>query len=159
MLDSPIPDQGPPLATGPVPPPPVTLEAWSTLVADFEAGCLPWSAWRHPQHLAVTSWYIWHEGLATATIELPGRIRAFNASHGVVTTLTRGYHETLTRFWLLRVADVWDRRPALEAPLEAHARVQTELADKNLPFSYYSRERLMSKEARKDWLAPDLQAL
>jgi hypothetical protein len=31
--------------------------------------------------------------------------------------------------------------------------------DKNLPLEYYSRERLMSREARTCWLEPDLKAL
>jgi hypothetical protein len=31
--------------------------------------------------------------------------------------------------------------------------------DKNLPLTYYSRERLMSWEARTRWVEPDLKAL
>jgi len=30
---------------------------------------------------------------------------------------------------------------------------------KRLPFEYYSRERLMSWEARMDWVGPDLKPL
>jgi hypothetical protein len=31
--------------------------------------------------------------------------------------------------------------------------------DRALPFAYYSRERLMSDDARHDWVEPDLQAM
>ena len=33
------------------------------------------------------------------------------------------------------------------------------LADKELPRRYYSRERLMSPQARTSWIEPDLQPL
>jgi hypothetical protein len=34
-----------------------------------------------------------------------------------------------------------------------------EYGDKNLPFRYWSRERLMSPEARAGWVEPDLEPL
>ncbi|MBS2035354.1 hypothetical protein JST97_10220 [bacterium] len=85
-------------------------------------------------------------------------IQRLNEVHQVPLTPTGGYHETLTRVWFGLVAravkavgldrdsenlSLWDQ--AL-APLQ----------DKQLPLRYYSRERLMSWEARIGWLLPDL---
>lgn len=138
------------------PPIPTSQAAWDVLVTGFEAGTLPWAAWRHPQHLAVTAWYMRRDGFERTRTELPVRIRAFNAAHGVETTLERGYHETLTRFWLDQVQAYLQTAPA--DTRELLAGLDAALGDKNLPYTVYSRERLMSGEARTTYLAPDVSA-
>jgi len=35
----------------------------------------------------------------------------------------------------------------------------TKYADRTLPFRYYTRDRLMSWEARVNWVEPDLRAI
>lgn len=77
-------------------------------------------------------------------------IQALNAANGIPQTETGGYHETLTRFWLTLVRKHWAGE---WAPFWAV------LGDKKLPLRHYSRERLMSREARSGWLEPDLQPL
>ena len=149
----------PPIADGPPPPPPDSQAAWEALVAAFEDASLPWAGWRHPQHLAVSTHYLQREGLEATRQRLPGRIRAFNAAHGVEATPTRGYHETLTRCWLLLVAGVLAQGPAGEPAIAALARVVAALDDQQLPLRHYSRERLMSAEARAGWVEPDLLPL
>lgn len=139
-----------------VPPMPASQAAWDALVAGFEAGTLPWSSWRHPQHLAVTLWYVRRDGVEATYRDLPGRIRAFNAAHGVETTLERGYHETLTRFWLALVAGFAAEQGEAE-PATLLSALEAALGDKHLPLAYYSRERLMSWEARRSWAEPDLR--
>lgn len=149
------------MAEDDIPPMPATLAEWVTLVAAFEAGSLPWSAWRHPQHLAVTSWYVRRDGVAATLAALPDRIRAFNAAHGVETTIDRGYHETLTRFWLALVTAYWhaaEEAGAAYDPLALLADLGARLGDKALPTSYWSPGRLGTWEARRGWVAPDLRA-
>ena len=147
----------PPVADGPPPPIPATDEAWAALVAAFEDHSLPWSGWRHPQHLAVTLWYVRRDGVATTYRDLPGRIRAFNAAHGVETTLERGYHETLTRFWLALVAEYWAKADAGAEAGDLLAGLDAKLGDKYLPRAYYTPERINGWEARRGWVPPDLQ--
>jgi hypothetical protein len=51
-------------------------------------------------------------------------------------------------------------RTPLDAPLADLAnQLIVECVDRNLPFTYYSRERLMSPEARRGWVEPDLRPL
>jgi hypothetical protein len=38
-------------------------------------------------------------------------------------------------------------------------RVVDECADREIPYAYYSRERLMSPDARRGWIEPDLAPL
>ena len=51
------------------------------------------------------------------------------------------------------LADVRPRAAPCE--LARPARSCPELADKDLPLKYYSRERLFSDEARAEWVEPD----
>ena len=70
-----------------------------------------------------------------------------------------GYHETITLFYIRAI-----RRHLNDA---GETRTLAELLDgllkacgaRNFPFEYYSRERLLSWEARTGWLEPDLKPL
>ena len=78
-----------------------------------------------------------------------------NAAHGLVETAKRGYHETMTRAWLLLVGAAMQESTEAESSLaflEAHgARL-----GKDAPLRHYSRERLLSLEARTRYVEPDL---
>ncbi|MGH9426253.1 MAG: hypothetical protein ACRD2L_08120 [Terriglobia bacterium] len=70
-----------------------------------------------------------------------------------------GYHETITLFWTHML-----RRYLNEAGKDSNIvtltnRLSEGWAHKNLPFDFYSRERLMSEEALRHWMAPDLKPL
>jgi hypothetical protein len=56
--------------------------------------------------------------------------------------------------WLQQVELRLDRTVCLR---ESIRKVQEQLADKDLPFAYYSRELLNSPEARSAWIQPDLE--
>lgn len=62
-----------------------------------------------------------------------------------------GYHETLTVFFVGAVA-------GLGAGTFAEV-VRSPLVDRDAPLRYWSRERLFSVEARRQWVAPDLAPL
>src|SRR4030095_11861455 len=76
------------------------------------------------------------------------RAPSFDAAAAEVAAILRGkaetaghpekYHQTLTLFWMRKVA---------------------RLLDQSLPLAYYSPERLSSDAARTGWLDPDLQAI
>jgi len=64
------------------------------------------------------------------------------------------YHETITVLWMRLLADA-AARVTLPCELEALFAACPELADKNLPLKYYSRERLFSDAARVAWIPPE----
>ena len=131
----------------------------SRLVDDFEHRRLPKPQWTHEAHLVVCRATLRRLGPADALDHLRGAIRAYNDSTGVANTDTGGYHETLTLFWLRAVRAFLDTERN-EARALVH--LANELAvthDKGLPFSYYTRERLFSPEARAGWVEPDLKPL
>ena len=136
-----------------------TTEEILALVRRFGDCTLPRAEWTHAAHLTVALWHLLQYDWPEAVRRVRRGIRRYNAAHGVESTPTGGYHETLTIFWLRRV------RAFLEAERnEARALVHlaNELAataDKSLPLSYYTRERLFSPEARAGWVEPDLKPL
>ena len=125
----------------------------------FERCDLPRDAWTHDAHLAVALWYLVCYGPAEGGERVRAGIQRFNAVKGVPQTPDSGYHETITRFYLWAV-----RRHLRDAPRDASIAdlANTLVAawrDRDRPLEYYSRERLMSPEARVGWLEPDLRAL
>jgi hypothetical protein len=78
---------------------------------------------------------------------------------GVVQTPTSGYHETLTRFFTWVVWRFVSAAPPGLAPDELIDELIRQHGDRDLPLAYYSRERLMSWEARTGWVPPDLRPL
>ena len=130
-----------------------------SLVRGFEKCTLPWSSWTHAAHLTVALWYLLHHEWAEAVRLMREGIKSYNAASGVATTRERGYHETLTIFWMRYVCAFLETnynegRATLKLAnsLIAHA-------DKNAPLEFYSRELLFSWEARIDCVEPDLKPL
>src|SRR3954466_13531634 len=84
-----------------LPPAPMTDD---TFIQQFEDGSFPFDQWHHRAHVKLAYLYLTRHGLAAAAIKLRDGIRAYNAVHQVPDEPTRGYHETITQFWLHIIA-------------------------------------------------------
>ncbi len=136
-----------------------TFDEIEELIRGFESGTLPRSQWTHRAHLTVACWYLVCHPAPEAARRIREGIRNYNQSQGIVTTATSGYHETMTLFWI-RMVRHYLSAATLECSLIGLINVMVDrYADKSVPFEYYSRERLMSPEARTNWMEPDLKAL
>jgi hypothetical protein len=130
-----------------------------TLAQGFIARTLAKEDFTHEAHLRVGLWHLLRYSETDALALLRERICAFNLAVGGVNSDTAGYHETITRLYVrliavfLRSADAG--RPADELAAELIACC----GGRDLPLRYYSRERLFSPAARREWLPPDLQPL
>ena len=142
----------------PLPPLYRTTDELREFVAGFEATTLPYAKWTHAGHLSVAFWYLVWYGPEGATDQVRDGIQRFNAAHPNE-PMTVGYHETITRFWLWRVHRFLRGAPVTGSLAELANRLISECTDRGEPFAYYSRERLMSPEARRDWVEPDLRPL
>jgi len=129
------------------------------IVDGFLACRLPCSEWTHRAHLTVGLWHAREYPPDEALVRMRAGIQRYNAACGIVTTATRGYHETLTRFYMTLLtrylAGVSDRSDWVAVTNTLVERY----GDRDLPLRYYTRERLMSNEARAGWVPPDLQDL
>src|SRR5262249_41024195 len=116
---------------------------------------LPREEWTHEAHLVVALDIARRHRPQEGATRLRASIKRLNAAHGTPETETRGYHETITLAWFHLVRhflEVFDAARSLAALVER-------LASKNALFEHYSRERLLSREARARWVAPDLRPL
>jgi hypothetical protein len=126
----------------------------------FLALDLPKAEWTHEAHFATALWLILTRPDGVAERDMPDMIRRYNVSVGGVNSDSMGYHETITQ------ASIHMAR-RIVAPLPADVSVEAALAvlmasplgNKDWPLAYWSRERLMSAEARRVWTDPDLMAL
>lgn len=119
------------------------------LVQKVERCELAPSEFDHENHLAVGMAYLAGCGAVEAALDkLRATLLRYTAHLGKTV-----YHETMTRFWLLRLEDV--RAANAGAPLHRLCAVAAaELGNKELVYEYYDREVLMSDEARKQWVGP-----
>lgn len=120
------------------------------------ARTLPRPEWTHHAHLVFATALLADRGLADAEGAAPGLIRAYNESVGGVNDDTQGYHHTITLFFLRHVDGFL--APHRNETLGARATrlLASRLAAPEYPLAFYSRERLFSVEARRGWVAPDL---
>ena len=121
---------------------------------------LPRAEWTHEAHLAATTYLLLKRPDVDLDTERPGIIRSYNESVGGVNSDTEGYHETITRTFLrgvrLFLAEGDPKEPLHELVNEL---LRLPLGRRDWPFRFYSRERLFSVAARRDFLAPDVAAL
>ncbi len=140
----------------------VTFSAFNeieNLIWGFEAGTLPRAQWTHCAHLTIACWYLVCYPESEATGIIREGIRKYNKAVGIVTTRESGYHETMTLFWI-RAVKSYLSKATLECSLVGLVNdLVDRYADSKLPFDYYSRDRLMSWEARTEWVEPDLRPL
>lgn len=131
------------------------------LIANLNNCTLPKEDWTHEAHLIGGLWMLSQYGDG-ALDEMRTRIRRFNESVGGVNDDHNGYHETLTVFWLWALKEMfadedgklyWNQ-DALDDLL-----FDETLADRNLWSAFYSKEKMMSVEARREFVAPDLRAM
>ncbi len=141
-------------------PPYDTNEEALELVRGFESCTLPFERWTHGAHLTVALWYLLRHPLEEATHRIREGIKSYNAANGIIQARERGYHETLTLFWIKTVSNYLKEAESDKASLVSLAnRLIACCGDKNLPLKYYSRELLFSWEARTAWVEPDLRNL
>ncbi|HYP01849.1 MAG TPA: hypothetical protein VER76_16785 [Pyrinomonadaceae bacterium] len=131
------------------------------LVREFEACTLAGERWTHEAHLTVALWYLVRHAGAEATRLIREGIQRYNLARGVEMTKDGGYHETITLFYIRVIRRYLNGTDAEDAATLAELLdgLIAACGDRNFPFEYYSRERLLSWEARTGWLEPDLKSL
>lgn len=129
------------------------------LIERFEAGRLPKSDWTHEAHLVVAIWYCSRYDLNEAFQKVKTLIISHNESVGTPNTDTEGYHETITRFWLIVACAFIEENVSLNIEECCNAFINSAHSQSKHPTTFYSEDRLFSTEARRIWMEPDLKAI
>ena|SRR5947209_581577 len=128
-------------------------------VSEFEACTWARERWTHEAHLTVGLWYLVRHEEREATARIRAGIKRYNQACGIAQTETSGYHETITLFYVRVISRYLARAPQDATLAELVRGLLATCGDRQLPFVYYSRERLFSSSARTSWVEPDLCAL
>jgi ribosomal protein S18 acetylase RimI-like enzyme len=121
----------------------------------FHDRTLSHAQWTHTAHVRIAWMHLARYGIDEAHLRMRVGIIRLNAAHGLVETPQRGYHETITRVWLVLVEAARRR----EAGTDSRVFVATHALGRDAPLRHYSRERLFSLEARTTYVEPDLAPL
>jgi hypothetical protein len=137
-----------------------TRDEFADLLWRFRKRTLPKSAWSHRAHLAVGVWHVRRYGPDRALAELRNRIRRLNDAHGTPNSETHGYHETITRAYVELIAALLGTPPPATPVVDCvRSLFASPLSAKDALLTYYSKDRLMSVEARRHWVEPDRRPL
>jgi hypothetical protein len=125
------------------------------LVEAFQQHRLPPSDWTHQAHLLVALWHTQRYPEAEALCLLRAGIITYNRAVGTPNNAERGYHETLTVFWVKNLLQFWQEIGTKTPLSEAAARLlNSPRADTQYPLSFYDRASLFSTAARASYLPP-----
>ncbi|HEX6544592.1 MAG TPA: hypothetical protein VF040_22735 [Ktedonobacterales bacterium] len=123
-------------------------------VQAFLTGTLPPTQFHHSDHLRLAWVLIRLTGVEEAARRITSGIRYFATAHGHA----EKYHDTMTRFWVRIVGHAVARRPDISTFDEFLAAFPL-LLEKDLPYRHWSRETMLSPDARARWVEPDIQTL
>jgi hypothetical protein len=104
-------------------------------------------------------WYLLHHSGNEAAALIRNRIKRYNEANGVAMTRDGGYHETITLFWIYTVSKFLLFADPSRGVAELAGEMLGRFDNSRLPLEYYSRDWLMSWEARTSWVEPDLKPL
>ena len=128
------------------------------LLSAFEECSLPYDDWNHRAHVRVAWMYADRHDLPAALTCIRDGIKKYNKATDTPEAIDRGYHETITRAFMTLVFHANTRtRPHRSSSDFCNA--HPELLSKHLLRHYYSRERIMSWQAKSQFVEPDRQEL
>ena len=123
-------------------------------LAAFEARTL--EEFHHRDHIKVTYLYLRRYPLDEAIAKVRSGLQALAVAWGAPTDdLERGYHETMTQAWV-RLVNLTLSDCGVAECADAFCDQQPKLMQKTHLESFYSRERLISWEAKRGFVEPDL---
>jgi hypothetical protein len=129
------------------------------IIKAFIVKKLPRERWTHEAHLIVSAHYCLAFDCIVALKFLRNNIIEYNELSGTLNTDSSGYHETLTRFWIIITKNFINNNSDLGKEELIRSFINSEYASKTLHLEYYSPEIIYSNRARHDWVDPNLKKL
>jgi hypothetical protein len=120
----------------------------------FEQCEFPPEEFTHARHLTVACWYLCTLPPDKALSRMRDGLQRFITHHQ-----KQGYHETITRFWMELLEHYLRKFPSDTTLVSKVNQAIERFASKDVLFSYYTRECVMSDAARAAWITPDLRPI
>lgn len=128
------------------------------LLAQFEGCTLPAERWHHAEHVRIAYLCLRQDHFPAALERMRAGLKALNAAQRVPESLDRGYHETLTQAWFRLVHVILSEYGPAESSL-AFLVAHPELSQRKSLRLFYSRDRILSWQAKAEFVEPDLAPL
>ena len=128
------------------------------LVRGFLDLSLDAKKFNHQGHLTVAIWYLSWYPIDKATELIRENICQFNVAKGGENTDSGGYHETITQRYM-QIVDQFlaNKKNSHDLAHLANTLITSEMGERDYPLQFYSKERLFSVEARRNFVEPDLK--
>jgi hypothetical protein len=117
---------------------------------------LPKEAWTHEAHLSTCLWLLIERPDIDLDRALGDLIRRYNLSVGGVNDSQNGYHETITRAFLMGTRRFLERSAGLDLLTAVNGLLAALEGKRDWPLRFYSRDRLFTPDARLAFVEPDL---
>lgn len=124
----------------------------------FLVGQFPPEEWKHREHIKAAYLCLRRYSLTEATEQMRRGLAALNAAHKAPNEIDRGYHETMTVAWM-QVVDVTMRVFGTECDADTFCDKHPHLMQKTLMRLFYSKDRIMTWDAKQRFVEPDLARL
>jgi len=122
-------------------------------LAAFEACTL--DEFHHRDHIKVTYLYLRRHPIDQAIVKVRAGLQALAVAWGApVDDLEKGYHETMTQAWV-RLVHLTLSDCGVAESADAFCDQQPQLMQKTSLELFYSRERLMTWKAKREFVEPD----
>lgn len=120
---------------------------------------LPRAEWTHEAHLAACLYLLSERPDIDVDADIATIIATYNVAAGGVNDDMQGYHDTITRTFVAGVRLFLRDAPGGGLADRANALLASPIGQRSWPLRFYSAKRLMSVEARRDFVSPDLASL
>ena len=127
----------------------------ASVVCGFENASVSRDKWKHAEHLTVALHYLCLYDTDTATDKMRSGLFKLLGAFEVDLSKEMPYHETLTVFWMRKVAEFNASKNGDSLLDKANELVAT--YDKDYPLKFYTREYLFSDDARAAFVEGDLE--
>ena len=137
------------------------MKNYQTIAQQFVNCILPKDEWTHEAHLITCPWHLEQYNQLESICLLRSRIITYNHSVGGQNTISGGYHETLTRFYVKIVEHFLQNveNPNLSFDEKCEILLKSPIANREYPQEYYTKELLFSLTCRAIWIEPDLKKI
>lgn len=124
----------------------------------FEDCTLPIEHWNHRTHLRIAHLYATRHDLESAIDRMRSGVKAYNKVNYVSDALDQRYHETVTIAFMRLIGEAvaLEEQPSSFGDFKQH---WPQLLDKRALLQFYSRDRILSAEAKAHYVDPDLKPI
>ena len=124
------------------------------LLSGFESCTLPAEHWTHRAHVQVAFSYASRNNLAAAIERMRSGLKAYSKARDTPNAIDSGYHETVTVAFV-RLVYAANLQTGPHESSQSFCNAHPELLNGRALSRYYSRQHLMTWEAKANFITPD----